>query len=129
MKQPGKRCPISCITSIPPQSPRSCRQRPPFNLRDETTFDARATARYLIGFVPDGLGPPHFLDDPIEADFTVDHLPQLLSLYGRELQLKLRRTDQAPGALAGGAHPADEPISTLWKSLPLKLMGARRIVA
>jgi hypothetical protein len=96
----------------------------PVDLRDETTFDARATARYLIGFTPDGLGPPHFLDEEIEADFTVDHLPQLLSLYGRELQLKLRRTDQAPGALAGGAHPADEPIATLWKSLPLELMGA-----
>ena len=96
----------------------------PVDLRDETTFDARATARYLTGFVPDGLGPPHFLDDPIEADFTVDHLPQLLSLYGRGLQLKLRRTDQAPGALAGGAHPADESITIRWKALALERMSA-----
>ena len=79
------------------------------NFADESTFDPRATARYLIGFDPDGSGPPHFLDDPIRANFTVDHLPQLLGLYGRDLQLKLRRTSQPPGALAGGGHPPDEP--------------------
>ena len=96
----------------------------PANFADESSFDARATARYLLGFDPDGSGPPHFLDDTIEADFSVDHLPQLLSLYSRDLQLKIRRTDQAPGALAGGGHPADEPYSLTWKGLDKAKMHA-----
>ena len=93
------------------------------NFADESTFDPRATARYLIGFDPDGSGPPHFLDDPIRANFTVDHLPQLLGLYGRDLQLKLRKTSQPPGALAGGGHPPDEPHTTKWGQLQPDLMS------
>jgi hypothetical protein len=96
----------------------------PVDFRDESTFDARATARYLIGFDPDGSGPPHFLDDTIEADFSVDYLPQLLALYGRNLDLRLRRTDQPPGALAGGGSPPNEPLSLQWTALPLELMDA-----
>ena len=112
----GRRCPTRPTISTPRRSPRTLPVTP-VNFADESTFDPRATARYLIGFDPDGSGPPHFLDDPIRANFTVDHLPQLLGLYGRDLQLKLRKTSQPPGALAAGGRPPDEPHTTKWEQL------------
>ena len=48
---------------------------------------------------------------------AVDHGDQLAGLYGRHLQLRLRRTDPPPGSLAGQEHPDDETISVVWGAL------------
>jgi len=92
----------------------------PFEFTDETCFDPRGVNRYLIGFRPDGTGAPHFLDDPLAVDFTVDHLEQLMNLYARDFKLKLRRTDPPPASLPGFTVPPDLLISVVWKGLPLE---------
>src|SRR5262249_43848990 len=51
---------------------------PPVDFLAESTFDARGVARYVNGFDPDGTGAPHFLDDAIAVNFSVDYLEQLL---------------------------------------------------
>jgi len=94
---------------------------PPFEFKDETTFDPRGVNRYLIGFRPDGTGAPHFLDDPLAVDFTVDHLEQLVNLYARDFKLKLRRTDPPPASLPGFTVPPDLLLSLVWKDLPLMI--------
>ena len=83
----------------------------PPDLRDESVFDARGVARYLLGFEPDGTAAPHFRADPLQALFSVDHLDLLLSRYGRSLALKLRRTNPPPGSLHGVATPPDVPAT------------------
>ncbi len=86
---------------------------PPFDFRQELTFDPRGLVRYLLGFRPDGSGAPHFLADGIQVDFRADHVAPLLARYGRTLALKLRRTDPpaaslaAPGGLGHSRKPAD----------------------
>jgi hypothetical protein len=104
---------------------------PPFEFRDETTFDVRAVNRYLRKFWPDGSGAPHFLDDPLAVDFDVDHLEQLLALYGRALVLKLRRTDPPPASLTGFVRPPDLPIVVSLKPLALaeRPIADQRVVA
>lgn len=79
----------------------------PVDFKKETSFDPRAVLRYLIGFRPDGGGAPHFRKDPLKVDFRIDHLEQLLKAYGRQLLLKLRRTDPKPGSLSGFKKPGD----------------------
>ncbi|WP_426163647.1 hypothetical protein [Sandarakinorhabdus sp. DWP1-3-1] len=74
---------------------------PPADFKDERTFDPRGLMRYFLGFRPDGLGAPHFLGDTIKVDFRADHIAPLLAKYGRDLRLKLRRTDPPPASLAG----------------------------
>jgi hypothetical protein len=91
---------------------------PPPELLDERTFDPRGLLRFLIGFEPDGAdAAPHFLDDPVRVHFAVDHLEQLAEAYGRDLVLKLRRTDPPPGSLAGGTAPPDVPYLLTWGHL------------
>lgn len=69
--------------------------------RDESIFDPRAIARYIVGIEPPGGDTTtHFLDDPLLVHFSVDHLEQLLELYDRVLACSLQRTDPPPGAAA-----------------------------
>ncbi len=96
----------------------------PVDFFDETTFDPRGVARYLLGFDPDGSGPPHFLDDPIRVHFSVDHLEALLALYGRRLVLKIRRTDPPAGSLEGVDRPPDLPYTIVWQPLMEDLLAA-----
>jgi hypothetical protein len=92
---------------------------PPTDFLDERTFDPRGLMRYFLGFRPDGLGAPHFLNDVIKVDFRADHIAPMLAKYGRSLQLKLRRTDPpaasltGPSGLGSSLPPPLVPISIL----------------
>jgi hypothetical protein len=90
---------------------------PPAELTDERDFDPRSMLRYLIAFDPDKGSAPHLLDDTLLVHLAVDHLDQLAGLYGRHVQLRLRRTDPPPGSLATQPHPDDEPITVAWGKL------------
>ena len=90
---------------------------PPAELTDEQDFDPRSLLRYLIAFEPDTHDAPHLLDDTLLVHLAVDHGDQLAGLYGRHLQLRLRRTDPPPGSLAGQDHPDDETIGVEWGAL------------
>lgn len=90
---------------------------PPAELTDEHDFDPRSLVRYLIAFDPETNSAPHLLDDTLLVHLAVDHGDQLAGLYGRHLQLRLRRTDPPPGSLAGQDHPDDEPVSVVWGKL------------
>lgn len=94
----------------------------PVDFFDESVFDPRGVARYLLGFDPGDGASPHFLDDPVRVHFNVDHLPQLLEKYNRLLQLKIRRTDPPAGSLAGLDRPPDIPFTLAWKTLAEPLM-------
>ncbi|WP_460980190.1 hypothetical protein, partial [Pseudactinotalea suaedae] len=90
---------------------------PPTELTDEKTFDPRSLLRYLLAFEPDTGQAPHLLDDTLLIHLAVDHLDQLAGLYGRDVGLRLRRTDPPPGSLAGQPHAPDEPIDVAWTKL------------
>ena len=90
---------------------------PPAELTDEHDFDPRSLQRYLIGFDPDTRSAPHLLDDTLLVHLAVDHGDQLAGLYGRHLQLRLRRTDPPPGSLAEQDHPDDETFTVVWGPL------------
>jgi len=90
---------------------------PPAELTDEHAFDPRSLLRYLIAFDPETNSAPHLLDDTLLVHLAIDYGDQLAGLYGRQLQLRLRRTDPPPGSLAGQDHPDDEPISVVWGKL------------
>lgn len=102
-------------------APAALPEAAPTSFTDESTFDPRGLARYLIGFEPDGRGAPHFLDDVLRVHFEVDHLDKLLGKYGRTLTFKVRRTDPAPGSRSGGGDPT-LPSTLSWHALPLALM-------
>ncbi|HWM96646.1 MAG TPA: hypothetical protein VNO54_06275, partial [Streptosporangiaceae bacterium] len=80
-------------------------------------FDPRSLVRYLIAFDPEANSAPHLPDDTLLVHLAVDHGDQLAGLYGRHLQLRLRRTDPPPGSLAGQDHPDDESIIVIWGKL------------
>ncbi len=103
---------------------------PPAELTDEHDFDARSLQRYLIGFDPDTRSAPHLLDDRLRVHLAVDHADQLAGLYGRHVQLRLRRTDPPPGSLAEQPHPDDEPITVVWGPLfdALRPLGQKRFL-
>lgn len=90
---------------------------PPTELTDEKSFDPRSLMRYLLAFEPDTGQAPHLLDDELRVHLAVDHLDQLAALYGRQLGMRLRRTDPPPGSLAGLPHAPDEPIDVTWGPL------------
>jgi len=90
---------------------------PPAELTDERDFDPRSLLRYLIAFEPDTHSAPHLLDDTLLVHLAVDHGEQLAALYGRHLQLRLRRTDPPPGSMAEQDHPDDEAIDVGWGPL------------
>lgn len=70
----------------------------PVDVRDEAVFDPRAVSRYLLGIDPAGGDTTtHFRADPIFVHFSVDHVEQLLELYGRRLTFSIQRTDPPLG--------------------------------
>ena len=103
---------------------------PPAELTDEHDFDPRSMLRYLIAFDPDKGSAPHLLDDTLLVHLAVDHLDQLAGLYGRHLQLRLRRTDPPPGSLAAQPHPDDETIIVEWGKLydGYRPLGQKRLL-
>jgi hypothetical protein len=94
----------------------------PIDTSVETSFDARAVKRHLLGFTPDTGSLPHFLDDSLGADFDIDHLELLLGKYNRLLGLKLRRTDPPAGSQVGTPH-VDSPIVTSVSSIATELLA------
>ncbi len=103
---------------------------PPAELTEEKDFDPRALLRYLIAFEPETGTAPHLLDDTLLVHLAVDHADQLADAYGRELGLRLRRTDPPPGSLEHQAHPDDEPLVVTWGALydEYRPLGQRRIL-
>lgn len=103
---------------------------PPAELTDERDFDPRSLLRYLIAFEPDTHSAPHLLDDTLLVHLAVDHLDQLAGLYGRQMGLRLRRTDPPPGTLANRPHPDDEPIGVVWGPIfdAYRPLGQRRFL-
>src|SRR5262249_14675814 len=102
----------------------------PVSFVDESSFDPRGVARYLIGFEPDGDAAPQFRDDPLKANFSVDHLEQLLDLYGKVLTLRLRRTDPPAGSLHNQPGPPNKSFTLTKARLPDELLDPadRRLV-
>ncbi|WP_299450782.1 hypothetical protein [uncultured Serinicoccus sp.] len=90
---------------------------PPTELTDEKSFDPRSLMRYLLAFEPDTGQAPHLLDDELRVHLAVNHIDQLAALYGRQVGLRLRRTDPPPGSLVGQPHAPDEPINVTWGPL------------
>lgn len=103
---------------------------PPAELTEERDFDPRALLRYLIAFEPETGTAPHFLDDTLLVHLAVDHADQLAEEYGRELGLRLRRTDPPPGSLEHQAHPDDELLVVSWGALydEYRPIGQRRFM-
>ncbi|MEA5052264.1 MAG: hypothetical protein VB093_02295, partial [Propionicimonas sp.] len=103
---------------------------PPTELTDEQAFDPRSLLRYLIAFQPDTGAAPHLLDDTLLVHLAVDHADQLAGLYGRDLMLRLRRTDPPPGSLATAAHAPDEQLTVTWGPLfdVYRPLGQRRFL-
>jgi hypothetical protein len=106
-------------------------------------FDARALARYLIGFAPAGGEPTHLLHDPLCVHLRVQWVEALLQRYGLAPALRVRRTDPPPQAAPAGAsalspppfdfHPKLDlkPVKVRWEALPPYLRGEadRRVAA
>ncbi len=104
---------------------------PPPALITEDSFDVRGVSRYLLGFAPgDGVGEPHFLDDTVSVHFSVDHLPGLLSKYGRALIIRVVHTNPPAGSRRGVTTAAGLP-STYVIVPSAELLGAAdsRLVA
>lgn len=86
----------------------------------QSTFEPAAVVRYLRGFDPAHVQPPHFLDDDLQAFFDVEWVETLLDRYGHTLELRVARTDPPPRE--GGVAPVLQvPITLLERSLPLAL--------
>lgn len=85
----------------------------PVDTAARAVFDPRAVAIYLRDTRPEHPDdPPHFLDDPIKVRARAGHIEELLSRYGRELRMRVVRTELP----AGGLH--DDDVLTI---LPLVL--------
>jgi hypothetical protein len=98
---------------------------------DERVFDPRGLARYITRMTPGHEDAPHFLDDEIGVWFMVNHLEPLVEKYDRILQVKVLRTDPAPGELhaapphlPGMKHFLDVTIATAWQEDTLTWFAA-----
>lgn len=80
---------------------------PPANDEQESSFDPRKTKRFVTKMAPDHTSAPHFTDDPVRIVYAVRYVDDLLSKYGRDLVVKVRRTDPAPGSQPASTPPAD----------------------
>lgn len=85
------------------------------------TFDARAVARYLTGFEPARPQPTHFLTDELRVAFEVEWIPTLLERYGRELKLRVARTDPPPKK-PGQPMVLDVVCTVGWGGLPSQML-------
>ena len=90
--------------------------------RDESLFDPRAVARYLLGTEPAGGDTAtHFRQDPMLVHFSVDHVEPLLALYGRELAFTVQRTDPPPGSAGSYGPVVARPV---YRPLDADRLGA-----
>ena len=64
---------------------------------DETVLDTADLGRYVGAFVPADRTADHFLDDPVQVLFTVDHLPDLAAAYEEQISVVATRTEGPPG--------------------------------
>ena len=90
---------------------------------NEYVFDARDVSRYLIAVEPADGRSWQFTDDPIWIHFDNGHVEQLLSLYGRELEIEVRRTDPPPQPTPEllTAVLAPLTVAMTWLALPGEL--------
>lgn len=63
---------------------------------NEYQFDVRDISRHLQRVEPADGRSCHFTDDPVWVHFDAAHMEQLAQRYGRELIIKVYRTDPAP---------------------------------
>ncbi|MCB9529772.1 MAG: hypothetical protein H6701_15515 [Myxococcales bacterium] len=94
---------------------------------DQSRFDPRAIVRYLRGFSPMNDTMTHLRDDAMLVWFEAEWIGELLSRYGRSLQLVVQRTDPPPGT---DATREKLPISReLPRPLPAELrdLADRRV--
>jgi hypothetical protein len=70
---------------------------------DETVLDRADLGRYVGGFEPVDGTVDHFLGDPVQVLFSVDHLPDLAAVYEERLSIVAIRTEGPPDE--GGAEP------------------------
>jgi hypothetical protein len=102
----------------------------PVNVRDESVFDPRAVGRYLLATEPGGGDTAtHFRDDPILVHFSVDHVEQLLGLYGRTLAFSIQRTDPPRGAAARYRPVPMEPSYVALAPARMNAADARLVAA
>lgn len=85
------------------------------------TFDPRAVARYLTGFDPARTQPTHFLGDELRVAAEVEWIPTLLARYGRELKLRVARTDPPP-AQPGQPMVLEANYTVAWGGLPKEML-------
>ena len=85
----------------------------------QSGFDPRSLARYLRGFDPATTQPSHFLADELRVFFDVEWIPTLLERYGRTLELRVQRTNPAPGSTQGLFHAIQvSPLVIEWGPMP-----------
>lgn len=91
---------------------------PPAGPFPEEVFDPRGLARYLLRMSPSHVDAPHFPCDRLGVWWSVDHLPGLLGRYGRELGLRLRRTNPRPAPSGPLVVIPDEPLQVAIEPSP-----------
>lgn len=60
-------------------------------------FDPTYLERYLAGYTPGDRTMHWFCEDPVQAHFTAGHVVELAAAYGRDLVVRVQRTDGPPG--------------------------------
>ncbi len=111
----------------------------PINTEDESTFDPRKLKRSVVRLLPDHGSPPHFTEDPVRVAYNIGYIKEMLALYGRDLEVMVRRTDPPPGSQAvedggglGGIPGKDTlPTKQVTVDFPLELLEAvdARVIA
>lgn len=98
---------------------------------NEYVFDPRDVSRYLLRVEPPDGRAVHFTDDPVWAHFDIGHVEELLSVYGRELQIEIRRSDPPPQSTEAALEAALAPLAGAftWLRGPsaLQSLGYQRI--
>ncbi len=100
---------------------------------NEYVFDARDVERYVVAVEPADGRLLQFTDDPIWVHLDAGHVQQLLELYGRTLQIEVKRTDPppqpSPALLATALAPIAVTLELHDQSTSTEPVGYRRINA
>lgn len=94
---------------------------------NEHVFDPRDVDRYLIGIEPADGREVHFTGDSIWLHFDCGHVEQLVEVYGRRLEIEIRRTDPPPPHVPEATSPLAVAVS--WNEMPREFAttGDRRL--